>query len=429
MRFEFFIASRYLKKKKHNLFISYMSIISITMVVLFVSIPILTSSVTNGFQLNIIDKVLTFDFHLRIEDPQRSFLNSSEMVNKLKQIKGVKNVHQYFQEKALIKKFGQNFLANLRGVKKSNLKKNIFGKSFRKIEGSCEIVHDDEIILAEALANNLFVRSGDYITVAVINSSDSVSPFNTLTLKVKGIFTAGYARYDSFLAYTSLNTMRKLTRSNPKLITTLGIYLDKRDKPNIDKFIKKLKTIPIFKNFRIINSHNNDIFREFRKEKKLISLILYIAILLSFLNIYITLNVIVVEKQKDIGILKSYGVKMKTIQRVFTSEGILIGILGATIGVVVGLFLTINIKEICSIIEFLVNSLNKVWSYAFNTPAPAKFEIMPIEKFYLTTLPYKIEISDVIFQATGAILAAIFSAYLPAKRASKKRPIEVLRYE
>ena len=204
MRFEFFIASRYLKKKKHNLFISYMSIISVTMVVLFVSIPILTSSVTNGFQLNIIDKVLTFDFHLRIEDPSRSFLESQKIIKQLKKLNGFKNVHAYFQEKALIKKFGQNFLTNLRGVKKSNLKTQIFGTSFRKIEGSCIIEHDNEIILAEALANNLFVRSGDYITVAVINSSDSVTPFNTLTLKVKGIFTAGYARYDSFLAYTSM---------------------------------------------------------------------------------------------------------------------------------------------------------------------------------------------------------------------------------
>ena len=107
MRFEFFISSKYLKKRRSNLFISQMSMISIVMVILFVAIPILTSSVANGFQLNIIDKVLTFDFHIRIEDPARTFINSDAVIKKLKTYKKIKGAYPYFEEKALIKKIRQ----------------------------------------------------------------------------------------------------------------------------------------------------------------------------------------------------------------------------------------------------------------------------------------------------------------------------------
>lgn len=427
MRLEFFIASKYLKTKKENLFISTMTVISVIMVILFVGVPILTSSVTNGFQKNIIDKVYTFDFHVRIEDPNNSFVNWKPLIKKLKKNKYVKNTHYYFQEKALIKRFGQNFVSNLRGVRPEDINKNIFGKNFRRLDGELKLNNENSVILAESLASNLFVRPGDTVTIAVVDASSSSSPFNTINLKVAGIFSAGYARYDTFLAYTSITAMRKLTRSNPKLISTIGIYL--KNKKYIKKFISELKNDSSFKHYKIINSGANDIFREFRKEKKLISLILYVAILLSFLNIYITLNVIVVERKKDIGILKSYGIKSKTIQRVFIFEGILIGVLGASLGIILGLFLTVNIQDISQFIEYVINSLNKVWSYALGLPEPASFEIMPKEKFYLTTLPYEINLFDVFLQSTGAILAAIFAAYFPAKRAAKKRPVEVLRYE
>ena len=271
------------------------------------------------------------------------------------------------------------------------------------------------------------MRSGDIVSVAVINSSDSSSPFNTIKLKVMGIFTAGYARYDSFLAYTTLNTMRRLTSSNMELVTTVGIYL--KNKEEAKSVIQKLKKDKLLKNLRITDTMDNDIFNEFKKEKKLISLILYVAILISFLNIYITLNVIVVEKQKDIAILKSYGVSSKSIQKIFISEGFLIGLTGAFFGIILGLFLTVNIKEISQFIEFLVNSLSKLWSFALGTPAPPTFEIMPREKFYLSTLPYKISTLDIVIQSGGAILSALLAAYFPSRRAAKKRPVEVLRYE
>ncbi len=427
MKLEFLIASRYLKSKKRNSFISSMTIISIFMVVLFVAAPILTSSVTNGFQRNIIDKVYTFDFHVRVRHKQTGFLNWKKIKNRIESMKNVKSVHTYFEEKALMKRFGQNFLTHLKGMKKQAVNRNIFGRNFRKISGELKLKNDYDVILAETLAANLFVRPGDTITVAVVDPSSGASPFNTVNLKVKGVFTAGYAKYDTFLAYTSLKAMRKLTNSHAKLITTLGIYL--KNAQNAKNFIKKIKNFSALRDFNVINSGNADIFQEFNKEKKLISVILYVALLLSFLNIYITLNVIVVEKQKDIGIMKAYGIKSGTISRVFIFEGVLIGFIGAIIGVLLGLFLTVNIDKISHFIEFIVNLLNKSWAFAFNMPTPKAFEIMPVEKFYLSTLPYKIIFLDVFLQSSGAMLAAIFAAYFPSRRAAKKRPVEVLRYE
>lgn len=427
MRLELFIASKYLKNRKGNLFISTMSVISMAMVVLFVAIPILTSSVTNGFQLNIIDKVYTFDYHLRISDPNHSFLNGEKVQQAIKKVPSIRNSYVYLEEKALMKRFGQNYLTNLRGMNPEDINNGVFGKNFHRIAGELKITEENDVLLAESLAANLFVRPGDTVTVAVVDSSDSSRPFNYVTLTVRGVFSAGYARYDTFLAYTSLAAARKLTRSNENYITTLGIYV--KNLENIHSTEEQLKKIPLLKNYQIINSAENDIFQEFKKEKKLISIILYVAILISFLNIYITLNVIVVEKQKDIGVMKAFGVKNNIIQRVFLFEGFLIGIIGAFIGILLGLYLTVNIQEISHGIEFIVNSLNKVWSFAFGLPSPPKFEIMPQEKFYLSTLPYKITLFDVVLQSSGALLAALFAAYFPARRAAKKRPVEVLRNE
>ena len=130
MKLEFFIASKYLKSKKQNLFISSMTAISITMVVIFVAVPILTSSITNGFQLNIIDKVYTFDFHVRIEHKHRSFLNWKKIKKHINSMDNVKSSHIYFQEKTLMKRFGQNFLAHMKGMKPEAINKNIFGNNF-----------------------------------------------------------------------------------------------------------------------------------------------------------------------------------------------------------------------------------------------------------------------------------------------------------
>jgi len=322
---------------------------------------------------------------------------------------------------------GLNYLSSLRGMEINDFNNNIFGNNFIKIEGQLTFNGENQIIIGEALANNLFVRPGDSVLVAVVNPSDSTNAFNLFELKVRGIFSAGYARYDNLLSYTSINTMRKLMGASSNYITTLGINTGKE--VDIQKEIIKIRADKYFNRYNVIDSLDNDVFREFNKEKKLISLILYISILLSFLNIYITLNVMVVEKQREIGILRAYGTKVGTIERIFIFNGFLIGLIGALIGVILGLFLTVNIKTISSIIEWLVNTFYSLWCNALNIPVPPVFEIMPKEKFYLTVLPYKINFLDILLQTIGAILSSILAAYFPSRRAAKKPPVEVLRYE
>ncbi len=179
----------------------------------------------------------------------------------------------------------------------------------------------------------------------------------------------------------------------------------------------------------VTNTFEEGIFKDFAQEKKLMTMLLLFLTISAFITIYISVHVVVIDKRKEIGILKTFGSMSQSIQSIFVLEGIIISFTGVIIGNLLGVLITVSITEIIIFIEWIVNTL---WKFAEDGHLLYKGDqmwwIMDPNVFYLKTFPYKIDYFDVFLLCAGAIFVSIIAAYLPSKQASEKNVVESLRF-
>ena len=416
MKYEWFIGLRYLKAKRKQTFISIITLISIVGVAVGVMTLIVVLAVMNGFEKNLKEKFLGTQAHLHlIKATQEGFDHYEEVMKKVEEVKGVVSATPFIFNQVMLSSESNVFGVVLNGIdpdrvgKVTDLARNMKAGRLRDLKGESD---SPGIILGAELAKHLGVSLNDAIQV--------ISPLGTMTpmgmmpkmkrFRVVGIFYSGMYEFDNTLAYISIESAQKFFGMGSRVtgieIKTSDIYKVKE----IGKEIRQKLGFPFWT--RDWMEMNRNLFSALKLEKIAMFIILVLIVLVAALNIISTLIMVVMEKTKDIAILKSMGTPPKGILRIFVIEGGIIGVVGTALGTLLGLGIAFNLDKI---VGFLENRFG--------------FKIFSPDVYYIEKFPSQVNPMDVGLIVTTAVLISLLATLYPSWRASKLDPAEALRYE
>ncbi|MFZ5803184.1 MAG: FtsX-like permease family protein, partial [Candidatus Omnitrophota bacterium] len=272
------------------------------------------------------------------------------------------------------------------------------------------------ILIGENLAARLQVGVGDVITLISPFRSQAVTKSIMPTqaeaqpFVVRGVFRLGMSDFDSALAVISLPRAQKIYHLGNK-VTGLSVRF-----MNVDEAQKWKNLIGgLFGHDYIVRSWydmNENFFQALKVEKSVMTILLALIILVAAFNIISTLIMVVMEKTKDIGILRALGATKSSIRRIFLLEGLSIGSLGVIVGTTLGLVVAFNLNPISDFIKMTTG-----------------FEVFPSDIYYFDKIPVIVYPPDVVLVVSFALIAAVMAGVFPANRASKLQLVDALRYE
>jgi len=416
MRYEWFIGLRYLKAKRKQTFISVITMISVAGVTVGVMALIVVLAVMSGFEKTLKEKILGTQAHLVVlKASQQGMDRYEEVLKKVQEVKGVVSAAPFIFNQVMLSSESNVTGGVIKGVdpdrvgKVTELAHNMKTGRLQDLKGERDV---PGIILGAELAKNLGVSVNDAIQV--------ISPLGTLTpmgmmpkmkrFGVVGIFYSGMFEYDNTMAYISIESAQKFFGLGAHVtgieIKTNDIYKVKE----VGKEIRQKLGFPFWTKDWM--EMNRNLFSALRLEKIIMFVILVLIVLVAALNIISTLIMVVMEKNKDIAILKSMGTPSKGILRIFVIEGGIIGVVGTALGTVLGLSIAFNLDKI---VGFLENRFG--------------FKILSPDVYYIEKFPSQVNPMDVGIIVTTAILISLLATLYPSWRASKLDPAEALRYE
>jgi lipoprotein-releasing system permease protein len=416
MRYEWFIGLRYLKAKRKQTFISIITLISIVGFALGVWALIVVLAVMSGFEKTLKEKILGTQAHLVVlKTSQEGMDRYEEVVKEVEQVKGVVSATPFILSQVMLSSESNVFGVVLNGIdpdrvgKVIELARNMKAGRLQDLKAEGD---SPGIILGVELAKRLGVSLNDAIQV--------ISPLGTMTpmgmmpkmkrFRVMGIFYSGMYDFDNTLAYISIVSAQKFLNMDSRVtgieIKTSDVYKVKK----IGKEIRQKLGFPFWT--RDWMEMNRNLFSALKLEKVAMFIILVLIVLVAAFNIISTLIMVVMEKNKDIAILKSMGAPSKGILRIFIIEGGVIGVVGTFFGTVVGLATALNLEKVSGFVENLFG-----------------FKILPSDVYYIDKLPSQVNPLDIGLIVMTAILISLLATLYPSWRASKLDPAEALRYE
>lgn len=394
MSFEWIICLRYLFSKRKEKFISLIGGISVLGVIIGVMSLVVVIAVMTGFDKELHDKIIGTTSHITIEK-EGGLNNYEDIIKKVSSLKGVNAASSFVSGQLFLSTKDKIVGVALRGVNLSEESKTSRINEYI-ISGNIDLKVDDVLIGSE-LAKDLDLKVGDRIML--------YSPVtqNSELFNINGIFRSGMYQYDASLVFTGLSKAQELLGYG-SLVSGISLRLKNIYDAGIKRLeISKLLGPGFF--IRTWQEVNRNYFAALKLEKITMFIILTLIVLVACFNIVSTLVVLVVEKTKDIGVLKSLGATKKSIARIFTLEGFLVGFFGIIIGVSSGLFLCALLKKY-------------------------QFIKLPKDIYYLDHLPVEIRIYPDIFAIIFAtIFIVLIATIYPARKAANLDPVEALRYE
>jgi lipoprotein-releasing system permease protein len=398
MRYETAIALRYLRSKRKDKFISFTTWIAVAGIAIGVMAIILVIAVMTGFQDEIRDRLLGIRPHIVII-PDWGISDPGRVVERLKRVEGVESASPFIEFQAMAQGPGRVAGVLVRGIEPKDAA--YLGRLMKS--GSVDALNQkDTILLGKELARELGVLPGDLFTLVIPFGGFSPAGATTETLRVRmgGAFETGMFDIDSLVAIMPIGEVESALGTG---IT--GIEVKVKDVYAAgavrDRIVSKLG--PGFYG-RTWMEQNKNLLSALRLEKLVMFIILALIILVASFNIISALVMTVMEKKKDIAILKAMGATNRSIMRVFVAEGLTIGVCGALLGTLVG-YTLLEIQTHFQIIK------------------------LPSDVYYISTLPMKIDNLDVFLIAAITILLCLLSTLYPSYKASTIDPVETLRYE
>ena len=422
MAFELFVSLRHLKAKREQKFISLNTWISIGGVALGVMALIVVIAVMSGFGKDLRDKILGTNSHIVVTNITRPGMDNSEFVlKKIMEVKGVKAAAPFILNQVMLTFGGNSLGVVVRGVDPnreamvSDLEKNMIRGDIgvlRKNKNVAAGPYREKIILGKELAHKLGVQMDD--TVSMVAPASHLTPMGLIPkiklFKVAGLFESGMFEYDSSLAFISIQSAQKFFSMKEKVS---GIEIRVDDIDHADKIAESLQESLGFPYYaRDWMRMNKNLFSALRLEKIVMFIILILIILVAAFNIVSTLFMVVMEKTKEIAILKSMGASRTSIMKIFSFQGLIIGVTGTLIGCIGGLAIVPNLNDIVGFIENL-----------FGITA------FPSDVYYLDKLPSEIQYLDSFLIVVFSIAICFLASLYPAWRASRMDPVDGLRYE
>lgn len=417
MSLTFLMGLRHLRARRHQAFISFITTVSIVGIAIGVMALIVVLAVMTGFEEDLKEKILGFNAHILVQslDPQAS-ADLDKVLPKLSKTEGITFSAPFILSQVMVKSSSGNVSGIvLKGMRPEDLRR------LPSLKGSLEtgtieaLEHEGSlpgVLIGKELAGQLGVFVGDTIEL--------ISPFGTPTpmgmvpkvreFRVAGIFGIGLYEVDAAVALVSLEAARSFL-DMPSELTGVELRVSDIYKARtIGKRIQEALGFPYL--VRDWMDMNQGILRALRVEKTAMFVILMLIVLVAAFDIVTTLVMVVMEKRKDIAILKVMGAKDGQILGIFILQGFVIGILGLLFGVGLGVLLAMNVETVVGFIE-------RVFS----------LELFPKEVYSLDRFPSKLEAWDIL-RVCGTTAGVCFMATLyPALMALRVEPSEILRYE
>jgi lipoprotein-releasing system permease protein len=406
--FEFFIAKRYLGTKRRLNFITIISILSMLGITIGVAALVIVLSVFNGFGSIVTSILVSFDPHIRVSViNEAGFAQTGRVREILSRIPQVKSFSPFVDGKVILLNRKTYEIVNMKGIEQE--KDPSWGVMSKIISGTPDLNYngEDRIILGLPLALRLSARVGDTITVtSAYNIEKTISTLAipaTAHFIVDGIFQSDNREYDLSSSFTSIPSAQRLFGLSGR-ITGFEIRLDNfRDAEKIKEVISKQTDPGLFAVDTWYDLHK-ELYNVMLIERWGAYILLCLIIAVAVFNIFASLTMTVIEKKKEIGILRSMGTNSKSIRTIFMFEGILVGIIGTALGIGIGIL-------ICYL--------------------QIKYNFYPLDanKYIIDALPVEVRGSDILAIGLMAMLLTFAAAYFPAKRASATNIIESIKYE
>ncbi len=403
---ELFIAGRYLRAKRKEGFISLITLLSVAGVILGVMALVVVIAVMSGSETEFRNRILGLEPHILAMNYSGHFAPDSDMENKIRQTPGVIAVSPILFGQAMIRTANSFSGIIVRGISPEKGAALIKGYTPEKLETDLACSKETKglpgIILGRTLARSVRVTTGD--RVILMSASGIISPMGQIpSMKqfvVTGTFKSGMSEYDSSLAYARLDQVQTLVGAKDK-ISAFGIWTDHIfDVRHLSEHGLEFIKYPYYlRNWMDINQ---SLFSALKLEKTAMFVILTLIILVAAFNIASALIMMVMEKTRDIAVLKAMGATNAMIRRIFIIKGMIIGVLGTAIGTGLGV-------SICYILK--------------------KYEFIKLPEAYpFSTLPVQLECSDVVVTAVSALVICFLSTLYPSFKASRMNPVEAIRY-
>ncbi len=408
MSYEFFIAKRYLVSKKKAGSITAITLISIIGVTVGVAALIVVLSVFNGFNSLVTAILVGFDPHLRIETAQDFRMSREETVEEVLRSDGrVKAFAPFVSGKSLIISGNYDRVVFVKGVDErqvgtvSGVEKSIVLGDFRLSEGG-----EEGIVLGLTLADRLHVVLGSKVTVVspvgIEAMATQMAQPLMKRLKVVGIYESNNREYDANYAYVSLGTVQHLFELGDEID---GFELRLHSIGEADEVKAELQRM-LGDRYVVSTWYDmhRDLYSIMRIERWIAYLILSLIIMIAAFNILGSLTMSVLEKTREIGVLKSMGALSSSITRIYLFEGVLVGLIGSVLGSLMGL-------GIC-----LLQQRYQIFSLDPNV-------------YIIPALPVELQLADFVTVPAAALIICTLSALYPARRAAQLVPVEAIRWE
>ncbi len=411
-KFERLVAKRYMRAKRKEGFISVITGFAFTGIALGVATLIIVMSVMNGFRHELLSRILGINGHISLMSPLGyPFNNYKEAIKDLAEMEHIQLVIPMVENQLLVTAGKSAEGAMVRGIDGKDLvKKQILKDSLKKVD--MKDFKGDNVIMGIRLATKMGVVPGDKITL--ISPNGKVTAFGTVprmkSYQVIGTFEVGMFEYDNNFIFMPLETAQTYFGLKGA-VTHIDVTLDdesmlKPVRQSIEESVGAGAYVYDWK------QSNAAFFNAIDVERNVMFIILTLIILVAAFNIITGLIMLVKDKGRDIAVLRTMGASKGAVMRIFFIDGAFIGVVGTTIGLILGLLFCYNIETIRQGLQALLGR-----------------DLFSAEIYFLSTLPAKVDNLEVLTVAGISLLLSFLATLYPAYRAAKMDPVEALRYE
>lgn len=405
--FAWFVSLRYLRAKRKQKFISLITLISILGVAVGVMALIVVLAVYTGFTEGLRDQIIGINSHVIVQSYAGAIRQPRELMAAVAATPGVVAQTPVIYTQALITSNATSSGVVLHGIDpESNQKVVAIGEKMKS--GALESLNQEQpptIVLGSDLARTLQVLPGDRVQLLAPNGP--LTPMGVLpklrVASVSGIFATGMYEYDANAGYLGLDLARSLAGLEPEAVHAIEVRVQDVERADAVAAAigQRLGSSYVVRDWMQLNQN---LFAALKLEKLGIFIALDLIILVAALNIISALIMLVMEKNRDIAILKSMGATTSAIMRIFLYQGLVIGVTGTILGMFSGLGLC-HILKTCKIIE------------------------LPANVYPMSTIPVKVVPADVTLIAVSALVITLLATLYPSRKAAGVQPAEALSYE
>jgi lipoprotein-releasing system permease protein len=412
--FERMIAFRYLRARKGERFVSVIAIFSLVGIALGVATLIIVMSVMNGFRQELLGRILGLNGHMAVSSMQPGNLaDYGSLVDRIRAVPGVVSATPLVEGQVLLTSEGGGASGGLaRGIRPEDMQaRRIIANNIRAGR-LADFSGDDVVMIGTRMAARLGISIGDRLTV--ISPQGRTTVLGTVprlrAYRVVAMFEVGMNEYDSTFVFLPMGAAQTFFQSGDTVSQIEVFVEDPLRARAVNAAIRAAAGRPL----RILDwqDANSSFFNAVKVERNVMFLILTLIIIVAAFNIVSSLIMLVKDKGRDIAVLRTMGATRGAVMRIFLLCGASIGVLGTTIGFLLGLVFCLNIESIRQFIQALSGT-----------------ELFSAEIYFLTQLPAVVDPNEVIQVVLMGLGLSLLATLYPSWRAARTDPVVMLRNE